>query len=192
MNGCDSVEKVTLNKTTLSGNANGGAIFAGPVRALILESKFLSNMSAGIFFADAQTTKNLIFSTLITGTKVNPNPPSGVDPVGLADGVLVLKSATVTILASSILNNQRAGVIVSGGTSEAKTGVTNVNFNRFGVVWNDNATYVDLGGCDISANTVQNFLTDGDLPVPSEPMDVPCIDDATCASGVCVGGVCAE
>gem|GEM_PF-2347759 len=64
--------------------------------------------------------------------------------------------------------------------------------DSYGVVRQTGGAFSDLGGNNIAGNTESNFLTDGDLPIPDSPMPLPCVDDADCPSGVCVGGTCAE
>jgi nitrous oxidase accessory protein NosD len=85
-------------------------------------------------------------------------------------GLVLAESGIVTVLGSNVSQNSYVGVVIEGA-AQGRLGNTDVTGDQIGVATQGGGTFVDLGGNNISGNT-QDFLGDGDLPVPSAP-DVP-------------------
>jgi len=162
---CIATANVVIDNSVISNHPNCGAILVGDLNVDITDSLFSANSKAGVLLLGVPDTT--ILNTTIEGT--TEGAPTWFS--GLATGVAAGNCGIVRLLFSQSIGNVQAGVILVGST-EGRFVFTDVTANRWGVVTQNGALYVDLGGNNVTGNTEQDFLTDGNLPVP-EPPDVP-------------------
>jgi len=131
----------------------------------ITDSTFSGNSSFGILLVETQQTV-FIINTIFEATLLADTPLYN----GLGDGLLALRSGTVSMIGSSFVGNQRAGLMLVGTPTFGKFVASVSSGNRFGLALVHGATFLTFGPNNVlTGNHEQDIITDGILDVPAAP-----------------------
>lgn len=164
---CDASQHVSIGNSTFSGNHGGGAAFIGDMILSITDSAFQANRNYGVLLVVVGGVTPII-NTSLSGTTEGSTPLTE----GWADGLIAIGPGVVSLFGCELTGNSRSGVLVND-SEEIRLFNTTAAGGRFGLVAQHNSTYILNGNANFISGTEQDILTDGDLPVPDAPAEVP-------------------
>ncbi len=147
----------------------GGGVLASNASIVTISASILEDSRVAALMVDGATA-TLVSSWIDRVAASDFHTEDGHDYSSVGDGILA-RGATVTSIGNTITRCDRAGLLFddSAGASEH----THSTRNRFGLVLQGKKRPTVAASSRFDENEDQDVVSDGDLPVPNAPSELP-------------------